>query len=334
MAFEPEFSVTARLLQTVETIAALRDRIAAATVQVAWIPALQKDARVRNTHSSTAIEGNPLTLEQVRELEEGRPLAAVAQRSQREVLNYFAGLRYMEKNAGEKTLTHEHVLKLHSIIAGAVMDQGDAGRYRSIMVRVGRHVPPPPEQVSGLMRELLDWWNKEAPKWSPVLSSAIVHFQFEDIHPFADGNGRTGRMLALWELYRRGFDTHHIFSIDEVYWEDRPRYYAGLQAVRAEGGNLTGWLEYTAEGLRLTLEKVWLRIQRLTAKSGVEKIVLRPKQEQFLQLLRERQSMTPKEIWEAIGVSKQAAAKLMKPLLDARLVRKIGSRKSGRYILC
>ena len=208
MAFEPEFSVTARLLQAVEAIAGLRERIAAATVQVAWIPALQKDARVRNTHSSTAIEGNPLTLEQVRELEEGRPLAAVAQRSQREVLNYFAGLRYMEKNAGVKTLTHEHVLKLHSIIAGGVMDQGDAGRYRSIVVRVGRHVPPPPEQVSGLMRELLDWWNKEAPKWSPVLSSAIVHFQFEDIHPFADGNGRTGRMLALWELYRRGFDTH------------------------------------------------------------------------------------------------------------------------------
>ena len=333
MAFEPEFSVTARLLQTVETIAALRERIAAATVQVAWIPALQKDARVRNTHSSTAIEGNPLTLEQVRELEEGRPLAAVAQRSQREVLNYFAGLRYMEKNFGVKTITHEHVLKLHSIIAGGVMDQGDAGRYRSIMVRVGRHVPPPPEQVSGLMHELLDWWNKEGPKWSPVLSSAIVHFQFEDIHPFADGNGRTGRMLALWELYRRGFDTHHIFSIDEVYWEDRPRYYAGLQAVRAERGNLTGWLEYTAEGLRLTLEKVWLRIQRLTAKSGAEKIVLRPKQEQLLQLLRERQSMTPKEIWEAIGVSKQAAAKLMKPLLDARLVRRVGSQKSGRYIL-
>jgi len=333
MAFEPEFSVTARLLQTVEAIAALRERIAAATVQVAWIPALQKDARVRNTHSSTAIEGNPLTLEQVRELEEGRPLAAVAQRSQREVLNYFAGLRYMEKNFGAKTITHEQVLKLHSIIAGGVMDQGDAGRYRSIMVRVGRHVPPPPEQVSRLMRELLDWWNKEAPKWSPVLSSAIVHYQFEDIHPFADGNGRTGRMLALWELYRRGFDTHHIFSIDEVYWEDRPRYYARLQAVRAEGGNLTGWLEYTGEGLRLTLEKVWLRIQRLTAKSGAEKIVLRPKQEQLLQLLRERQSMTPKEIWEAIGVSKQAATKLMKPLLDARLVRRVGSQKSGRYIL-
>jgi Fic family protein len=333
MAFNPEFRVTAKLLRSIEEIAALRERIASATVQVAWIPALRKDSRVRNTHSSTAIEGNPLTLEQVRELEEGRPLAAVAERSQREVLNYFAGLRYVEKNAGVSGVTHEHILRLHSILAGGVMDQGEAGRYRTIMVRVGRHVPPPPEQVSGLMRELLHWWNNESQQWSPVLSSAIIHYQFEDVHPFADGNGRTGRMLALWELYRRGFDTHHIFSIDEFYWEDRPRYYAGLQMVRVEGGDLTGWLEYAAEGIRLTLEKVWLRIQRFAAKSSSPKMVLRPRQEQLLQLLRERRSMTPGEIWEAIGVSKQAAHKILQPLLKADLVKRVGSQKSGRYIL-
>ena len=84
-------------------------------------------------------------------------------------------------------------------------------------------------------------------------SSAIVHHQFETIHPFADGNGRTGRMLSLWELYRRGFDSHHIFSIDEFYWEDRPRYYAAFERVRKESNDLSSWLEYSAEGLRMTL---------------------------------------------------------------------------------
>ena len=119
------------------------------------------------------------------------------------------------------------------------MDQGTAGRYRTMAVRVGRYVPPPPADVSGLMFELLTWWNKEAANLSPVLSSAIVHYRFEAIHPFADGNGRTGRALALWELYRRGFDTHHIFSVDEFYWENRPRYYAALDAVRREGEDLS-----------------------------------------------------------------------------------------------
>ena len=66
MGYEPRFSITPALLSRVEVIAALRERIMSASVQIPWIPALQKDARVRNAHSSTAIEGNPLTLEEVR----------------------------------------------------------------------------------------------------------------------------------------------------------------------------------------------------------------------------------------------------------------------------
>lgn len=77
MSYQPIYTITPMLLSRVEQIAALRERILAATVQVEWIPALQKDTRVRNTHSSTAIEGNPLTLEQVRAVEEGREVPAV-----------------------------------------------------------------------------------------------------------------------------------------------------------------------------------------------------------------------------------------------------------------
>ena len=227
MSYEPRFTITPALLGRVESIAALRERIQGAAVQVPWIPALRKDTRARNTHSSTAIEGNPLTLEEVRALEEGAAVDAPA-RASREVLNYFAALRHVEKQAARKRVTHEDIFRLHAIIAGDVMDQGEAGRYRTIRVRVGEFVPPPPEDVSGLMFELLEWWNRQAPRHSPVLSSAILHYRFEAIHPFADGNGRAGRAMALWELYRRGFDSHHIFAVDEFYWEDRPRYYAAL----------------------------------------------------------------------------------------------------------
>lgn len=333
MAYQPPFTITARLLRLIEDISAFREKILAASVQVPWIPALQKDARIRNTHSSTAIEGNPLTLEQVRLLEEGQALPTEPQRATREVLNYLAALRFIERHSTKKAITHSDVHKLHGIIASAVMDQGQAGRYRDIRVRVGRYVPPPPELVSGLMAELLDWWNSQASQWSPVVSSSIVHYQFEDIHPFADGNGRTGRALALWELYRRGFDTHHIFSVDEFYSQDRPRYYAALANVRTQGGDLAGWLEYAAEALRVTLEQVWGRIQHLSAATGQRKIVLRPKQEQLLRLLRDRKSLTPQEIRDGIGVSKQGAMDLLNPLLEAGLVRRIGTKKAGRYIL-
>jgi len=332
MGYEPLFSITSNLLTQVESVAALRQRILGAAVEVSWMPALQKDTRTRNVHASTAIEGNPLTLAQVRALEEGRELLASDTRSRREVINYFAGLRYVEKHAATKTVRHDNLFDLHRILAGEVMDQGEAGRYRSIAVRVGRYVPPAPEDVSGLMFELLDWWNKRAADVSPVLSSAILHYRFEAIHPFADGNGRTGRALALWELYRRGFDTHHIFSVDEYYWEDRPRYYAALEAVRHDGENLTGWLEYCAEGLRQTLERVWLRVQAFNRQSP-ERLLLRPKQEHLLQLLRDHGSMAPAEIWLALGVSKQGAMNLLRPLLEADLVEKVGGKKTGRYAL-
>ncbi len=332
MAYGPQFTIRPRLLALVESIAALRERILGASVELSWIPALQKDTRTRNVHASTAIEGNPLTLEQVRALEEGRPLAASDQRSQREVLNYFAGLRYVEKHAKKKAIRHDDLLALHRILADTVMDQGTAGSYRTISVRVGKHIPPPAADVSGLMFELLEWWNMRATELSPVLSSAILHYRFEDIHPFADGNGRTGRALALWELYRRGFDSHHIFSVDEYYWRDRPGYYAALDAVRLAGEDLTVWLEYCAEGVRQTLEQVWLRVQTYNVKSP-EKIVLRPKQELLLKLLRDHGGMSPAELWAALAVSRQGAMDLLRPLLEAGLVEKIGGKKTGRYSL-
>ncbi len=333
MSYQPQFTVSARLIGELEAIAVLRERILAATVQVPWIPNLQRDARVRNTHSSTAIEGNPLTLEQVRLIEEGHGLPAEPPRAQREVLNYLAGLRHIERHANKKRITQRDVFTLHTMLAAEVMDQGDAGRYRDIQVYVGRYTPPAPHLVSGLMAELLAWWNEPSREWSPVISSAVLHYQFEDIHPFADGNGRTGRALALWELYRRGFDTHHIFSVDEVYGEDRPAYYAALANVRTQGSDLTEWLQYSAHALSVTLDRVWTRTQRLGANTAPTKVILRPRQEQLLQLLKDRRSMTPKEIRESLRISKQGAMDLLNPLLEAGLVQRSGTQKSGRYRL-
>ena len=229
MAYEPQFAIRPRLLALVESIAALRERILGASVELSWIPALQKDTRTRNGHASTAIEGNPLTLEQVRALEEGRPLAASDQRSQREVLNYFAGLRYVEKHAKKKAIRHDDLFELHRILADTVMDQGTAGNYRTISVRVGKHMPPPATDVSGLMFELLEWWNKRATELSPVLSSAILHYRFEDIHPFADGNGRTARIMMNAELVAAGEER---IVVPTVF---RSHYLSALKALSQNG---------------------------------------------------------------------------------------------------
>lgn len=256
MSYVPVFETPPRLLTRIAEIEVLRTQIITKTDGASWIVLLQDEARIRNAHASTAIEGNPLTLKQVREVAEGSEVPTVSERHVQEVRNSLAGFGFIERFAKLERISHEHVFELHKIIAQGVMHQGEAGRYRTIQVRVGPYFPPPPYEISGLMFELLEWWNAASGDLSPVLSSAIVHYRFEAIHPFADGNGRTGRVLGLWDLYRRRFDSNRIFPVDEYFWEDPPRYYAALQTVRKQGEDLTSWLEYCAEGLLQTLQRV------------------------------------------------------------------------------
>ena len=97
---------------------------------------------MRNTHSSTAIEGNPLTLEQVRLIEEEHGLPAEPPRAKREVLNSLAGLRHSERHPNKNQMAPRDAFTLHTMLGAEVMDQGDAGRYRDIQVSVGRHTLP------------------------------------------------------------------------------------------------------------------------------------------------------------------------------------------------
>jgi Fic family protein len=332
MSYEPHFTITPALLAAIEEIARLRQRISDVSVELELIPALQRDNCSRSARASTAIEGNPLTLEEVRAISDGTAPTIPTTRSELEVANCLAGLRFVEQRSAAKRITKRDVLDLHRVLTVGVLDQGEAGAYRDRYVSAGGHLSPDPADVPKLMSELLKWWNGPSAALSPVITSAIIHYRFEAIHPFADGNGRTGRALALWELYRRGFDTHHILAVDEYYWEDRAAYYAALGQVRDAAEDLSAWLEYCAKGLRIALERAWMRIQTI-APDGTRRLVLRPRQERLLQLLAVGGSMAPSEIWEALGVSRQGAMDLINPLLAAGLVEKVGTKKTGRYAL-
>lgn len=333
MTFSPRFQSTPRLLKILEDSSALKERIQNQGVGVRWVPALQREALARQAHGSTAIEGNPLTLKEVQALAEGKELPHAKPRAVQEVLNYFAALRFVEKQRSANKITVRDVLKLHSIIGRKnALDREPIGLYRPYGVRVGNHVAPPPKAVPKLMSELLDWVNGPGRAWPAVISSGILHYQFENIHPFGDGNGRAGRALATWELYRRRFDTHHIFAVDEVLLEDRPRYYKALQRVRDEDGDMTGWLEFIAEATREALERAWKRLEAVGAGRKSAQIILTPKQEKLLALLREG-PLGVKEIQRNLKVTKPGAHHILKPLLKAGLIQRQGGHKTGKYSL-
>ena len=106
-------------------------------------------------------------------------------------------------------------------------------------------VPPPPEDVPRLLDDLYDGIADET--MPPVVQAALVHAQFETIHPFADGNGRTGRALVHVVLRRRGVAPRFIPPISVVFAGARARYIAGLTAFRGEG--VAAWIEDFATAL-------------------------------------------------------------------------------------
>ena len=331
--FAPIFQTTPHLLKVLEEIAALNARIQSAAVGVSWMPNLQREAAARQTHGSTAIEGNPLTLPEVEIVAAGGSLPHAKPRAIQEVLNYLAALRFVEKNAKADKIETRDVLRLHSLMGQkGALDREPIGLFRPYQVKVGMHMPPGPKDVPRLMAELLEWLNGAGRAWPAVVSSAILHYQFEFIHPFGDGNGRVGRALATWELYRKQFDNHHIFAVDEVLLEDRQSYYRALHRVQTAGQELSGWVEYIAESISEALNRTWKRIQAVSVSAKDKTLTLTPKQERLLSLLR-ASPLGIQEIQGALKVTKPGAHFILKPLLGAGLVKRGGGHKTGKYSL-
>ncbi|HNT98047.1 MAG TPA: Fic family protein [Elusimicrobiales bacterium] len=331
MPFDPKFVPTHHLLKVIEEAAELKSRIQSASIGVSWMPDMQREALARQTHGSTGIEGNPLTLPEIKTLAAGGTLPGAKPRAVQEILNYFEVLRYIGKHSHIKTIKVPQVLKLHAMMGKKnALDRGPVGAFRDYQVFVGRHTPPAPASVPYLVEELCGWLNGPGRQWPALVSSAILHYQFEHIHPFGDGNGRVGRALATWELYRKQFDTSHIFAVDEVFLEDRQAYYRALDRVPKQGGDVSGWVEYSSEAVLEALGRTWKRIDSIRAISGGKRIALTKNQERLLALLKEAPRGI-QEIMSALKVTKPGAHFVLKPLLDAGLVKRTGGHKTGKY---
>lgn len=331
MAYNPKFNATRHLLKVIEEAADIKSRIQGAVIGVSWLPDMQREALARQTHGSTAIEGNPLTLPEIKKLAEGGVLPGAGARAVQEILNYFEVLRFIGKNSDISSIKIPQILKLHAIIGRRnALDRGPTGAFRDYKVFVGNHTPPPPASVPYLTAELCEWLNGPGQEWPALISSAILHYQFEYIHPFGDGNGRVGRALATWELYRKQFDTNHIFAVDEVFLEDRQAYYRALDRVQSEGGDISGWVEYSAETVLEALNRTWKRIDSIRALTGNKAVSLTKNQERLLSLLKEAPRGI-QQIMTALKVTKPGAHFILKPLLAAGLVRRTGGHKTGKY---
>ncbi|HAF94958.1 MAG: hypothetical protein A2021_08065 [Elusimicrobia bacterium GWF2_52_66] len=331
--YKPDFKVSPRVYRLLEDITALKEQIRASTVKVPWVPSLVKDAMARAAWGSTAIEGCTLSLEAVKGLLDGKKALGYPNKDVRMAQNYLAALEWLQKQEKAAHITEKNILSLHKLMGEGACDDGPIGAYRQLDVRAGLHVGAPWKQVPGLMHDLLHWLNTEANELPAVFSSSILHLRFVEIHPFRDGNGRLARALATWQLYRAGFDTLHVFALDEILLENRNLYIKALQRVQVEGEDLGTWLEFMSEALLETLERVQGRITALGLKEKDLPVSLTLRQEKLLRTLRERSPMGIRDIGRALRVTVPGAHYALRPLTKAGIVIVEGTHKNTKYSL-
>jgi Fic family protein len=343
--FIPNFNYTNRIVKNLVDIASAREILLNAYLVPKWEVSLRRDALIRAAHASTAIEGNPLTLEEVSRLAQGRKITAT-RKAQQEVLNYLRVLENIEKYQEEGKITEKIILKLHKDITKDTLEAPlHEGRYRELQVYVGNRItgnvifmPPPPEEVPVLMSKFIEWLNSDdSSKLNPVVVAGISHYEFVRIHPFVDGNGRTARALATLILYLKEFDIKKFFVLDDYYDSDRIEYYNALKSVEQETLDLTDWLEYFTDGVLLSISKVKEKVLQLSIekhkKEAKGQIALTDKQTKIIEHVISNGRITSGEIQKLFKISRQAAHKEIMKLVELNLIEQKGSGKAIYYVI-
>ena len=225
MKYQPPYVITSKIIHLISQISESIGRLTV-LAEIQDSLKLRKANRIRTIQGSLAIEGNTLSEEQITAILNGKPVIAPPKEIQ-EVRNAIKA--YEEFQQWQPTDEHD-LLKAHQILMTGLIDEIGQYRHGGVGVMSGDrvvHVAPPASQVPRLMSELLQWLAQSDEH--PLIQSSVFHYEFEFIHPFADGNGRMGRLwqtliLSCW---------NPIFAnipVESLIYQNQRAYYDALQA--------------------------------------------------------------------------------------------------------
>ncbi len=338
--YTPPFTVSAEAINLIAEISAQIERYAIRLEQEDGLR-LRKANRIKTIHSSLAIEGNILSETQVRDIMDGKNVVAPIRQIQ-EVRNAVATYElYPTLNPFDI----KDLLKAHSVMMQALID--DAGKFRSSNVGVFSeqglvHMAPPANRVPALMADLFAWLKNA--KDHLLIRSCVFHYEFEFIHPFIDGNGRTGR---LWQSLILG-RLHPLFEhlpVENMVYANQQAYYDAITAS-TNAGQSAPFIDFMLkeiyktlkehQGEELPLENAInidkLFDQKFGSTFGVKfGVKFGVNEKQVLILLDENPSLSATEIAESTGLSKRGIEKQLKKFKDLGIVARQGSDKNGLW---
>jgi len=209
---------------------------------------------------SSQIEGTQATLEDIFEFESGTPIKNEGDVT--EVINYIKALDYGIERLETLPLSLRLIKELHAIILSQKSDiSKPPGEFRRSQNWIGApgstlkdaiFVPPPPHEALKAMGDLEKYLHTQSPL-PELVNCALMHYQFETIHPFLDGNGRVGRLLVTFYLYWKGVLEKPLLYLSYYFKKNRQEYYDRLRMV-SETGNYEQWIKFFLEGIIKTSE--------------------------------------------------------------------------------
>ncbi len=287
--FQPKFTYTNDIVNDLVDIERYKTQL-----EYLYLPTRTKQemiykAKMKKTHFSTSIEGNVLSYDQVERVitEKGKKTKIDAER---EVINYWDALSYLEKCREKNRPIDNHlILELHGIIERrdnrkkiiGFRQQPPPGVLFAVydsVTKAPEYIPPEAEDIEPLMSDLVEWYSKENDLPVPI-KAAIIGYQLVTIHPFEDGNGRTCRALATYVLMLGGYDFKGFNSMEEYYANNLEGYYKNLQmglpVLYYNGRNnpphVEYWIEYFIRIMRLNAENIARQAEEAT-KNDQEKL--------------------------------------------------------------
>lgn len=350
--YTPKFSISNKILKNIGLIEAAKEVIENAPLVPHYEKQFQTDAIARTVHHGTHIEGNDLSLDQTKQVLEGKEIVG-HERDIQEVINYRNVMRLLDELSHKRGGYDVEVLKdIHKETVSKIVDETKAGEFRKTQVVIkeegtGQIIfkPPPSVEIPYLLEDFFEWLNLDnARDIHPIIKAAIAHYVLVTIHPFVEGNGRAVRAFATLILLREDYDIKRFFALEEHFDDDPATYYGAFSQVDKQSKNiaardLTSWLEYFTEVVAVELSKIKEKIRKLSIDSRLklkigEQVALTERQMKLMEYLSEAGSGIMRELTGILPmVSEDTILRDLKALQEKGIIKKEGSTKASRYVI-
>lgn len=324
--YQPPFTLTGEIVTLVADIAEQVGRLSAQP-DAGLSLRLRRINRIRTVTGSLAIEGNTLGEAQITALLEGKTVLAPPRELQ-EARNALAVYEHLSDwhPHREADLRAAHRLLMHGLL-----DHPGAYHSGGVGVMAGDrvlHMAPPANRVPKLMGQLFDWLARTHEH--PLIASAVFHYEFEFIHPFADGNGRMGR---LWQtlLLSRWHLAFAWLPVESLVHQQQAAYYDALNAS-ARAADSAPFIRFMLGCIRDAVSKA---DERMRAQTRVQtRVKERPKTpQQILDLLRDNPQLSLADVADALGRAVSTIERAVARLQADGKLRYQGAKKGGRWVV-